>query len=322
MQEGSEISLDQMFGKLERDFNKEVIEATVCQILKPKRTACHLSAHRILLDLAKSNDGTTKIVTTNFDKLFSACDKSLQLFTPASLPDVGTPREFDGIVHLHGLVNKRYDSPEAGGFVLSSSSFGKAYLSEGWATGFFRNLIEHFTVIFIGYGANDPPVSYLLEALAGTSIPFRKHTMYAFQEGDEETAARNWDHKGVQAIPYSNPTGDYSTLWDTLELWAQRSRSRPAWIASTLALAQRPPEVLKDFEKEQVIHLTSFTDGLEAFAASEPPPPAQWLDELTSADFFHINSADVINEDDALSSSLIRYKDSYSLLPPGASHIC
>ena len=44
--------------------------------------------------------------------------------------------------------------------------FGRAYLSDGWATQFIRGLINRYRLVFVGYAADDPPVQYLLEALS------------------------------------------------------------------------------------------------------------------------------------------------------------
>jgi hypothetical protein len=73
--------------------------------------------------------------------------------------------EFEGIIHLHGRIDRKYTNSEGDGFVLSSAGFGRAYLAEGWATSFIRSIIDQYNRVFVGYAADDPPVHYLLEAL-------------------------------------------------------------------------------------------------------------------------------------------------------------
>ena len=68
----------------------------------------------------------------------------------------------EGIVHLHGIATHDYSGPEGDGFVLSSSEFGRAYLADGWATRFFKDIVSRYVVVFVGYSADDPPVQYLL----------------------------------------------------------------------------------------------------------------------------------------------------------------
>ena len=83
---------------------------------------------------------------------------------------------------------------------------------------FFRQIIEKYFVVFVGYTADDPPVQYLLEALNKTVC-----TLYtpAFQSGDANYALSRWQHKGVEAIPYEN-SDNYKALWDTLSARAER----------------------------------------------------------------------------------------------------
>ena len=55
-----------------------------------------------------------------------------------------------GIIHLHGHVDEDYSSADGDNFILSSAEFGRAYLSEGWATNFIRSVLEKYTVVFVG----------------------------------------------------------------------------------------------------------------------------------------------------------------------------
>lgn len=158
------ISADRIFGLLERDFLDPDIESAVAKELQP-RLGVDLSAHRILLDLATTPEGKVRLVTTNFDRLFDDCDGELKVWKPPRLPDPSRHDEMHGIIYLHGCTNKDYSGSEGDSFVLSSSQFGRAYLSDGWATAFFKEIIARYIVVFVGYSADDPPVQYLLEAL-------------------------------------------------------------------------------------------------------------------------------------------------------------
>jgi hypothetical protein len=118
-----------------------------------------------MLDLATTPEGRIRIITTNFDRLFESCSEKITIWEPPQLPDPFRQRDMDGIVHLHGCVNRDYTGSNGDGFVLSSSEFGRAYLSDGWATQFVRDILGLYVVVFVGYTADDPPVQYLLEAL-------------------------------------------------------------------------------------------------------------------------------------------------------------
>jgi NAD-dependent SIR2 family protein deacetylase len=114
------ISADRVFGLLERDFLTRDIEAAVAKALKPS-PAADLSAHRMMLDLARDPYEKVRLVTTNFDRLFEASDSTLKSWQPPRLPDPQRYEEFEGVIHLHGRVNEGYTGADGDGFVLSSS---------------------------------------------------------------------------------------------------------------------------------------------------------------------------------------------------------
>lgn len=266
------LSADRMFGLLERDFATADIEQAVSQALKPN-SMCDLSAHRMLLDLATTPQGSVRLVTTNFDRLFDDCGRDLPTWTPSRLPDLTRSSEFSGIVYLHGRAAHTYDGAEDG-FVLSTSEFGRAYLSEGWATTFFRHVIRDYILVFVGYTADDPPVNYLFEALhRSAKTPLH---LYAFQSGEQSEAVSRWLHKGVKAIPYRSLDA-HNALWSTLEKWAERARDPNSWYTQVIEKAKAGPEQLEPFERGQVAHVVSTSDGARRFGAGDNVPPATWL---------------------------------------------
>lgn len=267
------ISADRVFGLLERDFLVKDIQAAVAKALKPSPTA-DLSAHRILLDLARGPDGKVRLVTTNFDLLFESCDSTLRSSRPPGLPAPQHHDDFEGIIHLHGRITKDYSGADGDGFVLSSSEFGRAYLSEGWATQFIKSILDRYFVVFIGYTADDPPVQYLLEAL-NRSLGSRDG-LYAFHPGSASDAQSGWLHKGVQPIAYDEGE-NHKALWDTLAAWAIRAQNPEAWYENAIELARKGPESLLPHEKGQIAHIVSTLEGMRKFAASVEPPPADWL---------------------------------------------
>jgi hypothetical protein len=267
------ISADRIFGLLERDFLVRDIESAVARALKPSPDV-DLSAHRILLDLANTPEGKIRLVTTNFDRLFDVCSDELRVWQPPRLPDPSRHSEMDGIIYLHGCTNKNYSGSEGDGFILTSSDFGRAYLSDGWATAFFREIIDRYVVAFVGYTADDPPVLYLLEAL--NKREGQLSGVYAFQSGVSNEAAARWRHKGVKAIAYAEEDG-HRTLWETLEAWAVRARASGEWYQSVIDLARKGPENLQPYERGQVAHIVSTLEGIRKFSEGDSPPPAEWL---------------------------------------------
>lgn len=270
---GGLISADRVFGLLEREFRSSEVAEAVAQALKPSSSA-DLSAHRTVLDLARGPDGNVRLVTTNFDLLFELCDPNLPRSQPPRLPDPSRPDELVGITHLHGRVNETHTGAHGDCFVLSSAEFGRAYLSEGWATEFVRSILSRYVVVFLGYTADDPPVQYLLEAL-NRSLKGRRGRAYAFQAGSANEAKSKWSHRGVEAISYDGDDG-HRTLWSSLEAWATRARDPEAWYDATIALARKGPTSLSPCERGQVAHVVSALQGAKKFVTVDPPP-AQWL---------------------------------------------
>lgn len=266
------IPADRVFGLLEREFHPKDIQARVAEALVP--ITRDLSAHSTILNLATSPEGVVRLVTTNFDRLFEDCDPKLTTWKPPRLPDPLRPADLNGIVYLHGRVNPSYTGAEDDGFVLSISEFGRAYLSDGWATTFVRQIIDRFNVVFIGYSADDPPVQYLLEALSKSSG--ERQGVYAFQAGETNDAVSRWRHKGVKAIAY-DPEGDHQFLWRTLEAWADRAKDVDGWYSRVIEQARKGPETLAPHERGQVAHVVSTVAGARRFASGDNPPQADWL---------------------------------------------
>jgi len=267
------LSADQIFGLLDRDYDVSDIESAVAKALKPEKDA-DLSAHRLLLNLATTPQGKVRLVTTNFDRLFDDCDTSLHAFPPSRLPNPSRHIEMDGIIYLHGCARNDYSGSEQDGFILSSADFGRAYLSEAWATKFFKEIIDLYSVVFVGYAADDPPVRYLLEALNKKEGQLKG--VYAFQSGETSEAVARWSHKGVQAIPYAEDNG-HKELWETIEAWAVRAKSPSDWYQSVIDLAKQGPRKLQAYQRGQVAHVISTYEGVQKFSDGDSPPPAEWL---------------------------------------------
>ncbi len=263
------VSADLIFGELEKDFETHDIEAAVAQALKSKRNVC-LKAHKIMLDLATTKTGQIRLVTTNFDRLFERCGTKLKAFQPPDIPDLTKDNTFQGLVYLHGAANKKYNNSDSR-FILSSAEFGRAYLAEGWANQFFKQIISKYTVVFVGYGAEDPPVRYLLEALNKKNDA--TDNIYAFHSGTQKEAEKRWAHKGVTAISCNT----HDALWTTLADWVDRTKNTTAWQDDIIKMANRGPETLSPFQCEKVLQLVATKEGAKRFGADDNPPPATWL---------------------------------------------
>lgn len=267
-------SSDRVFSLLVREFGQSEIDREIYSALKAARKP-DLSCHQTILDLSRSVDGRPQLVTTNFDLLFEAAEKRISRVVPPALPDLSLQQSIDGVVYLHGRLRK----PEVGvtsGYVISSADFGRAYLSEGWATRFVKALRERYTIVLLGYRAEDPPMRYLLEGLNAADGVSYNSPIYAFTQGDEGDAEEEWQDRGVTPICYRK-SDDHAGLWDTLSAWAEAVRNPDGWADKVIGIAQKRPIEVTSHERGQVVELVSSKQGAKRFADAKPAPSAEWM---------------------------------------------
>jgi hypothetical protein len=264
---------DQLFSLLELEFLTEDIEYSVLKALTPSGNV-NLTFHKTILELAKTHDGRTQLVTTNFDRIFEDSDSSMTTWVAPRFPELDKGTLFDGLVYLHGRAATDYSSSDGHDIILNTADFGHAYISDGWATRFFKQVVEQYTVVFVGYSADDPPINFLLRALKKYKGKIKG--LYAFEAGAQKDADERWNHKGVNAIAF--PKDDnYSCLWNTLKHWAEFHTRKDCWYDNLFARANKGPAVLEAYEREQVAFLAKSVEGVKRIIKSDPALPADWL---------------------------------------------
>lgn len=268
MKQDSFVPVDKIFGILEREYLLPDIERAIRKVLF-RSNSVNLTCHEIIRDLATTKDEQVRIVTTNFDDLLSRVTKCPEWVYP-DLPTMENEGDFSGLAYLHGKFRK-LKSTRKDELVISTRSFGRAYLAGGRASMFLKSILENYTVVFIGYSADDPPVEYLLEALAQSENSGK--TAYAFQSGNQNDADNKWGHRGVKAICFD----DYGHLWDTLSHWRHRANNFDEWANKVLEMAQHGPDRLTQWQRSQVMHLAMHPTGAEAISKYKDPIPPQWL---------------------------------------------
>jgi hypothetical protein len=114
----------------------------------------------LLLDLFRDSD-QIRLVTTNLDTHFTTAARDMgaepDFYYAPALP---LGHRFTGVVYLHGCVGK-----DESNFVLTDADFGRAYLTEGWATRFLQGVFQGYSVLFIGYSHDDTVMTYLARGL-------------------------------------------------------------------------------------------------------------------------------------------------------------
>lgn len=170
--------------------------------------------HKNLLKIFGSPD-QIRIVTTNFDSHFETAaaevlDKIPEIFKSPALP---LGHDFCGLVYLHGSVQ---DNPKR--LILTDQDFGRAYLTEGWATRFLRSLFSSFTVLFIGYSHDDIVMHYLSRGLPPDNTKPRFALVCAVDD------LNKWKYRGIEPLAYPfEDEGDHSGLDEAVAGWVDRS---------------------------------------------------------------------------------------------------
>lgn len=269
-------SLDRLIGKLQSEYGSLAVERAASKSLKVRRS--HFSpAHQELLALSRTRSGQTRLVTTNFDTLFEHGTRGLKHHVAPFLPDLSSGIPLDGLIYLHGRIDPRSrDATASQNLIIGSADYGRAYLSNGWALRFVKEMLNRYTVVLVGYSAEDPPISYLLEGLNGDGQSGRM-PIYAFSDGEPAEVSARWKDRGVTAIPYNKLDKEHSGLWQTIAAWAELARDPEVWRTNTFKLAQKSPRILAPHERGQVAAVISSSEGAKAFADIDPPPHAEWL---------------------------------------------
>jgi len=282
---------DRVFSLLEREerYGQVQIRSAVNEILKTP-DAPSLDTHAALIDLATTRTGgAIRLVTTNFDLLFEKAAPEAPVDCAPKLP-VPKPGKWNSLVHLHGRIDVKDQS--AGSLVLSSADFGTAYLVERWASRFVSELFQHFTVLFVGYSAEDPVMRYLLDALA-SERQINKNVKNAYAlvgcaASEIAEKERAWRSKNVEPITYDS-AAKHAILTKTLREWARIYKGGAnAKLSIVREIGSKSPQALPQQERDKFLWAVSDESGIYAteFANLEPRAGIGWLEVLDKAGIF------------------------------------
>ena len=267
------ISLDQIFTLLHNEYGKNQVNALVTQKLKQHHHGANIGyEHRLIKKISSNKNGSPQIVTTNIDLLFEHAVKhgSIAYYEPPAFPDLVLDMPIAGITYLHGRLVSSGDSHLP--YVLSSADFGRAYIFEGWATRFISELLKCYTVVLVGYQAEDPPLKYLLQGLHHYGR-FDQNQLFVFDKGEAGEVDEKWSDRGATTISY----GEHEHLWETMEAWAARAHNPRAWRRKVANAAKRDPKRMFPYQRGQVAHVLRTDKGAKLFATTKPPPHAEWI---------------------------------------------
>jgi hypothetical protein len=276
---------------------RERIRAAVRHVLAAPADA-DLANHLALLELSRDAEGRNRILTTNFDTLFERAWFERHHAPIATHAGTAMPQPkvaaCTGVLHLHGrLADPRAElNASETDLVLTSAEFGDAYLRSGWASRYIYDLVRAYTVVLVGYQADDPPMRYLLEALEADRERYPDlQKVYAFassETGNDELVRALWEAKAVEPILYAASGEDHSTLYNTLREWQRYAEDPTAWRREQLRgiLAAAPGSVADD-RLQECAALLRHGDANQLLG--ELSPGAEWLPALVEMRVFDRN---------------------------------
>lgn len=181
--------------------------------------------HKALMRLA-DRGGMTAIVTTNFDGLLqSGADRNAkpQTYALGGIPRPGRSREFNGVLHIHGALER--DRRRTADLVVTDQDFGEFYMRRRTVPDFIYDAARLFHLVLVGYSADDPPMRYLLNAIAADGVRFddlKERFTFIGSEAPDPVVVEDWKGRGITPVAYDSK-GQHQSLLDLLERWADLS---------------------------------------------------------------------------------------------------
>jgi hypothetical protein len=183
--------------------------------------------HHELMRLA-DRGGALTIVTTNFDVLLEDAARKrhrpVQTYSLGGIPRPGFHEDFSGVLHIHGALER--DPVRASDLILSDQDFGEFYLRRRVVPDFIYDAARLFHLVLVGYSANDPPMRYLLNAVAADVNRFsdlKERFAFVASPPANSVDLEDWKARGITPIAYPALGDDHSALLLLLRRWADLS---------------------------------------------------------------------------------------------------
>lgn len=285
---------DVVLGMLERRLDNHTrgdsqVRQTVAAILRSGATS-PAAIHKALVALA-DRGGAKTIVTTNFDLLLQVAAQRLrsplETYSLGSIPRPSRNSEFSGVLHIHGAFDKKPSRTSE--LVLSDQDFGEFYLRRRIVPDFIYDAARLYHLVLVGYSANDPPMRYLLNAVAADGNRFddlkERFTFFGTNSPDP-VALADWNGRGITPIHYDSING-HDALRATLERWAALSaiNGKKEIVDKELRrIVKTPRAAAKDSDRDLLDHFFRRSNSSERVRLSALISTAQaeigWLDAV------------------------------------------
>jgi hypothetical protein len=287
---------DVVFGMLERRMDGAGDEAsTVRRVIadKLRPSSVHpAQIHRSLMRLA-DRGGVHTIVTTNFDLLLEDAARKerpiVQGYALGGIPRPGHRKDFAGVLHIHGSLDRNV--ARSSDMIISDQDFGEFYLRRRVVPDFIYDAARLFHLVLVGYSANDPPMRYLLNAVAADGKRFsdlKERFTFVGIDSPDPVGFEDWKGRGITPIHYSS-ADNHLKLYKTFERWAGLSAingKRSRVDAEVRRIVKTNRATSPDIDRDLFDHLIRRSDANERVRLSELASKTKadlgWLDAITA----------------------------------------
>jgi SIR2-like domain len=285
---------DVVLGMLERRMDgqshgKSRVRQAVASELR-RAGAKPAAIHRALMRLS-DRGGAVTIVTTNFELLLEDAAKALrpvvQTYALGGIPRPSRREDFAGVLHIHGALER--DPRRTSDLIVTDQDFGEFYLRRRVVPDLIYDAARLFNLVLVGYSANDPPMRYLLNAVAadGTRFDDLKERFAFVGTGDPDPIGlEDWKGRGITPVPY-DAANSHSALADTLKRWAALSANngkRSRIDAEVKRIVRTNRSAASDADRDVFDHLIRRSDRNERVRlsqlASEEGADIGWLEAI------------------------------------------
>lgn len=288
---------DVVLGMLERRMDdiphaKSRVRMAITNELK-KKGIKSTPIHRALMQLADRGCART-IATTNFDLLLEKTGKKasprIQSYALGGIPRPSRKEDFAGVLHIHGVLDS--EPGRSSDLIVTDRDFGEFYLRRRVVPDFIYDAARLFNIVLVGYSANDPPMRYLLNAVAADGTRFddlkERFAFVAWDLKPDHIELEDWYGRGITPIPYSD-ANSHVALCGTLDRWAVLSAHNVNKVridAEFKKIVRNNRKSVGDPERDLVDHLVRRADNNErvrlAKLASQNGADMEWLDAIMS----------------------------------------
>ena len=210
---------DEVLDLVESRVTGNAMRSEVARLLSIAPKPGSLRLHQSLLQVSRSPSGM-HLVTTNYDDNFARANgpDEFDFHAGPTLPDLD---HWNSVVHLHGRIQDSLRGPVVSPLVLTATDFGEAYLTKRWAAEFVSNLIDRYTIVFVGYRMADVVVRYLTRAATSRRGEDRNYSLVGYgDEQEHDQSESEWSETGIHPILYHSGN-EHGLLVRTVEEWAQ-----------------------------------------------------------------------------------------------------